>query len=190
MTEGRGLPPLARHEPVQTARSRLWRLRLRFALAAIGIAGLGATMIDPPAPRLVWNASASAPRGLYRVSPDAAVAAGDMVIARTPTPWRGLAARRHYLPANVPLVKRVAATSGDRVCAHGRTISINGIAAATRRMRDGRGRLLPWWDGCRHLREGEAFLLMAGAADSFDGRYFGPTPARDILGKAQLLWLR
>ena len=135
----------------QAARQTLRRLPFRCAMATIGIAALGMTMIDPPAPRLVWNASASAPRGLYRVSPDAAIAAGDMVIARTPAPWRILAARRHYLPANVPLVKRVAATRGDRVCARGRTVSINGIASAMRRAHDGRGRPLPWWDGCRRL---------------------------------------
>lgn len=190
MPDGPDVPLLAWSKPAHWARSARGGLGLRLAVGALGIAALGATAIDPPAPRLVWNASASAPRGLYRVSLDAEIAAGDMVIARTPTPWRELAARRHYLPANVPLVKRVAATRGDRVCARGRIISINGITAATRRMRDGEGRALPGWGGCRRLHEGEAFLLMAGAADSFDGRYFGPTPARDIIGGARLLWPR
>lgn len=190
MADGRDLSRPVGRERTQAARPTLRRLRLRFALGALGLAGLGVATIDPPAPRVVWNASASAPRGLYRVSPGAAISAGDTVIARTPAPWRALAARRHYLPSNVPLVKRVAATRGDRVCARGRTITINGTVAATRRSRDGDGRALPWWNGCRRLHNGEAFLLMAGKPDSFDGRYFGPTPARDIVGTARLLWPR
>src|SRR3546814_1519836 len=68
---------------------------------------------------LVWNASASAPIGLYSVSPGVPADPGDMVIARVPQLWRDLAARRHYLPANVPLVKRVAAAAGDDVCGLG-----------------------------------------------------------------------
>jgi type IV secretory pathway protease TraF len=34
------------------------------------------------------------------------------------------------------------------------------------------------------------FLLMSETTDSFDGRYFGPTLARDLIGKATPLWLR
>ena len=190
MPDGHDVPLLAWGEHARSRQAERRPLRLRLVLGAFGIALLGVTAIDPPAPRLVWNASASAPRGLYRVSPGARFAVGDMVIARTPMPWRALAARRHYLPANVPLVKRVAAVGGDRVCARARTITINGMAAATRRLRDAKRRPLPWWEGCRRLGEGEAFLLMTGEGNSFDGRYFGPTEAGDILGRAWLLWPR
>src|SRR3546814_14105689 len=84
--------------------------------------GLGLVLLSavlPPAPRLVWNASASAPQGLYAVTPGAWVEPGEMVIARVPLSYRQLAAARRYLPMNVPLVKRVAAYAGDRVCASG-----------------------------------------------------------------------
>lgn len=175
---------------LRAARKRRASLRLRIAISAVGLAALGITIAAPPSPRLVWNASASAPRGLYAVSPGRTLEPGDMAVARTPMPWRMLAARRHYLPANVPLVKRVVAVRGDEVCARGAAISINGLPAVTRRLRDARGRILPWWEGCVRLRKGEAFLLMAEAAASFDGRYFGVTSASDIVGRAQLLWAR
>jgi type IV secretory pathway protease TraF len=60
-----------------------------------------------PAPRLLWNASASAPIGLYRVEPDSAGSRrlGHRMAATQRSP---LAASRHYLPTGVPLVKRVA----------------------------------------------------------------------------------
>jgi conjugative transfer signal peptidase TraF len=190
VAERRALPLIAWGEALRAARGRRERLRLRFALGAFGIAALGATIAAPPAPRLVWNASESAPRGLYAVSPGRRLEPGDMVAARTPKPWRMFAARRHYLPANVPLVKRVVAVGGDEICAKGESVAINGVPAVTRRLRDAQGRILPWWEGCIVLGKGEVFLLMAKTPASFDGRYFGATAARDILGRAQLLWAR
>src|SRR3546814_18802991 len=64
----------------------------RVTVAGVGITLLGLTMAFPPAPRLVWNASASAPIGLYAVTPGAPVGPGAMVLARVPDPWRMLAA--------------------------------------------------------------------------------------------------
>lgn len=138
---------------------------------------------------LVWNASASAPMGLYRVRAGGPIRRGDMVVARIPGPARSLAARRRYLPANVPLVKRVAAGGGDRVCAVGSRISINGRRVAVRKKRDLVGRPMPWWKGCRRLGGGEYFLLMDSPL-SFDGRYFGVTRRGDVLGRAEFLWAK
>ena len=190
MLERPDLPLTAWGDALRAARARQGTLRFRVAAATSGIAALLLSAAVPPAPRLVWNASASAPRGLYVVSPDARIEAGDMVIARTPEPWRSLAARRNYLPANVPLVKRAVAVAGDEICARGASVSINGVPAVTRLARDAEGRTLPWWEGCVELRKGDVFLLMAGAPASFDGRYFGTTERRDIVGRANLLWAR
>ena len=110
-----------------------------------------------------------------------------MVIARVPAAWRRLAAVRRYLPTNVPLVKRVAAGAGDRVCASGRRVQVNGRPIVERRAVDGAGRPMRWWTGCVVLDEGALFLLM-DSPDSFDGRYFGPTLRRDIVGGARLIW--
>ena len=113
-----------------------------------------------------------------------------MVIAWVPQPARQLAAERHYIPANVPLVKRVAAVPGDSVCALGQEIFVRGRWVAERRVGDGMGRPMPWWSGCVLLRDGDYFLLMSDAPASFDGRYFGITHRGDIVGQARLLWRR
>jgi type IV secretory pathway protease TraF len=122
------------------------------------------------------------------VEPGRRVSAGETVIARLPAPWRGFAAGRRYLPERVPLVKRIAAGPGDEICALGPRLFVNGEPLAHRSRRDGKARLLPWWEGCRRLRGGEYFLLMAGHPKSFDGRYFGVTRASDIIGPARLIW--
>lgn len=144
-------------------------------------------MLIHPAPRLVWNASASAPVGLYLVL-SGNPSRGDLVLVHTPDSVRQLAAERGYLPANVPLIKRIAAAGGDAVCATGNVISINGRAAAERLVRDRIGRWLPNWSGCHLLDSGEVFLLMQGVTDSFDSRYFGPIPATMIIGRLMPLW--
>lgn len=164
----------------------------RLRLAILGSAALVLLAVPPvygPAPRLVWNASASAPIGLYWIWPGDAPARGEMAIAWAPPRWRALAAERHYLPANVPLVKRVAAVRGDLVCASGPEVSVNGVRVAARLPRDPGGRTLPWWQGCRRLGPGE-YLLLMDAPDSFDGRYFGISSERDLVGRARLIWRR
>lgn len=181
-------PLFAWGEQIRRVR-RHHRIRLMIAgLAACSIA-LGLTIVWPPAPRLVWNASASAPIGLYRVYPGAPANAGEMVVARLAARYRALAAERHYLPANVPLVKRVAAAAGSQVCARGRAILIDNRQVAVRQLSDPHGRQLPWWEGCIRLRGDELFLLM-DAPDSFDGRYVGLTQDTDVVGRAVLLWRR
>jgi conjugative transfer signal peptidase TraF len=159
------------------------------AVAAFTVSALIVTLFWQPRPLLVWNSSASAPIGLYAVAPPDHVRAGEMVIAWTPEPARSLAAERRYLPSNVPLVKRVGAARGDRVCAVGEAVWFNGRHVAARREVDGQGRPMPWWTDCHDLAEGEYFLLME-SADSFDGRYFGITRREDLVGRAVPLWTR
>lgn len=154
-----------------------------------GLMMIGGATIVGSAPRLVWNASASAPIGLYTLV-DHAARRGDLALVHTPDTVRMLAAARGYLPANVPMVKRIAASGGDVVCAEESQISIDGTPVALRFARDHSQRLLPSWTGCRRLNQDQVFLLMASVPDSFDGRYFGPTSRKSIIGKLVPLWTR
>src|SRR3546814_7581723 len=92
---------------------------MRMVAGGLGRGLVLLSAVLPPAPQLVWNESASAPQGLYDVTPGAWVEPGEMVIARVPHRYRQLADARRYLPMNVPMVQRVAAYAGDRVCASG-----------------------------------------------------------------------
>jgi len=152
------------------------------------VALLAASAAAPPAPRLVWNATPSVARGLYLVTPATRLVAGDLVVARLPERHRRLAVRRGYLPERVPLLKPVAAIAGDLVCVRGHLVLVGGRAVAARRAVDGAGRALPQWKGCVRLGDDELFLLAGTQGESFDGRYFGVSARRHVIGKARLLW--
>ncbi len=137
-----------------------------------------------PLPRLLWNASASAPTGLYALHQTDDPPLDALVAVLPPAPLAGWMAERHYLPRNVPLLKHVVAKTGQRVCRTGGTISVAGHVVGKARERDSRGRPLPVWKGCRTLRHGELFLMNPAVPDSLDGRYFGPLPASTLLGRA------
>ena len=192
MPEARELPlfrwgeELRRH---RRARRTVRRLMAAAAALAAAFTALLGTILWPPRPLLLWNASASSPLGLYLIVPPEGVSPGEMVVAWPPEFARRLGAERRYLPGNVPLVKRVAATAGDRVCAAGEAVWVNGRHVGARREFDGSGRPMPAWTGCHELAAGEYFLLM-DSPDSFDGRYFGLTRREDLVGRAVLLWAR
>lgn len=144
--------------------------------------------ITAPRPRVIWNASASLPIGLYAVQRIDRPKIGDLVFARTPDDWTLEFEARGYLPAGVPLLKRVAAASGSTVCRNETRITIDGVFAATAQHHDRYGRPLPVWRDCHRLGADEVFLLIAEHPASLDGRYLGPTPLSSIIGRATPLW--
>lgn len=155
----------------------------------LGAAVLGALAVAAPTlalwrPAVLWNTTASAPLGLYRLQPDGGPHVGDWVAVRPPSQLARWLARQGFLPAGVPLLKRIAATQPSKVCRIGTTIVIDGAVAAIARKVDRFGRPLPVWSGCYRLGHPDIFLLNADAPGSLDGRYFGPLPARLIVGKA------
>lgn len=143
-----------------------------------------------PLPRLIWNASASVPVGFYAVRNSDGLKVGELVAVAPPERVAAFLDRGGYLPRNVPLLKHVAALPGQAICRTGTRISIDRQSVGDARERDSRGRLLPVWQGCRMLRDGEIFLMNAAVPDSLDGRYFGPFPASTVLGRAVPLLTR
>ena len=158
---------------------------LTTSAATVGLALTA--FIDMPK-KLVWNASASIPLGLYTITPINHLKIGDRVAIDPPEAIASFLAERGYLPRGIPLLKTVAALSGQRVCRIGSKIIIDGVAIGEARERDRLGRALPIWQGCRNIGADEIFLMNATVADSFDGRYFGAVAAEAIIGKALPFW--
>lgn len=162
------------------------RIVLVAMLAAVGL--IAAPLLATPRPRLIWNASASVPIGLYRAEGADNLALGDLVAVMPPDELATFLAERGAVPRGVPILKHVAALAGSTVCRTGVTVTIDGRPAAVALLRDRAGRLLPTWSGCRTLVDGEAFLLNPDAPESFDGRYFGPLPVDAIVARLEPLW--
>lgn len=158
---------------------------MTLAMAASGLLALGGVSHSPT--RVIYNPTASAPLGFYAVEAAEPPHVGDLVVSRLPAGAAALADRRLYVPSSVPVVKTVAAIGGNRVCREGAKLSVDGRVIATARTRDGAGRPLPAWSGCQVLATRQV-LLLSGHPSSFDGRYFGPTDAGLVLGRARPLW--
>ena len=143
-----------------------------------------------PAPKLVWNASASVPVGLYAILPIDVIHSGELVLVLPPEAVARYLDQRGYLPRGVPILKHVLALPGQSVCRIERTITVDGTAVGDALDRDRQGRDLPAWQGCRIVAHGEMFLMNWRSDASFDGRYFGPLPASTIVGRATPLWIK
>ncbi len=165
-------------------------MRRRFIIATVAIgAGLVvAPLVSSHRPELMWNASASLPIGLYRVSLPTRIEVADLVAVTPPDELSDFLAERGYLARGVPLIKRVLALPGTTVCRYGATIVAYNHAYGEALDRDRLGRPLPAWEGCRRLTEGEDFLMNWAAPDSMDGRYFGPLPASTIIARVTPIW--
>jgi len=157
--------------------------------AAIVVCGASTSAVFRPVPKLIWNASASVPIGLYAVHPAGALQIGELLVVTPLEPLATFLDERHYLPKGVPLLKHVTALPGQTVCRAGGTITVDGIAAGVALGRDHLGRRLPTWQGCRVLAEGEVFLMNRRSPASLDGRYFGPLPTKTIVGRADPIWI-
>ncbi|MBZ9886109.1 S26 family signal peptidase [Mesorhizobium sp. CA10] len=163
----------------------------RAACMAVTLAAVAA-IVAPAAvempPLLVWNASASAPLGLYAIRRMAVPTAGALAIIEPPETVARFAAERGYLPLGVPMLKHIEALPGQEVCRVAGVITVNGLAVGVALERDGKGRALPDWQGCRTIVAAEIFVMNRNVQDSLDGRYFGPFPMGSIVGRAMPLW--
>ena len=139
-------------------------------------------------PHYIWNASNSVPIGLYRIRPATRLTVTELVAVQPPDLLAVFLDLNGYLPIGVPMLKRVLALPGQTVCRNGLTIAVDGIDVGDARERDGRGRRLPVWTGCRIIADGDVFVMNWQSANSLDGRYFGPLPASAIIGRAMPVW--
>ncbi|WP_375786949.1 S26 family signal peptidase [Bradyrhizobium sp. Pha-3] len=153
-----------------------------------GAAALIAPTVLEITPAYIWNASESVPIGLYRVQPADKLFVTELLAVQPPEPLATFLDLNGYLPAGLPMLKRVLALPGQTVCRSGLTVSVDSIEMGEARDRDNRGRPLPKWQGCRVVGEGELFVMNWQSTNSLDGRYFGFLPTSTVLGRALPVW--
>jgi conjugative transfer signal peptidase TraF len=139
-------------------------------------------------PHYIWNASSSVPIGLYHLNPVTRLTVTELVVVQPSGLLAAFLDLNGYLPIGVPMLKRVLALPGQTVCRNGLAIAVDGIDVGEARERDGRGRRLPSWHGCRIIADGDVFVMNWQSNDSLDSRYFGPLPASAVIGRAEPVW--
>lgn len=162
---------------------RTWSLIAASAIIAIALP----KVVDLPKV-LLWNPSPSAPIGLYHLRPTGNLQVNDLVVVDLPETLARFVTGRGYLPAGIPLLKRVVGLPGQTVCRIHRAITIDGVEIGAALETDQLGRPMPVWQGCRRIAADEVFLMNQDVKNSLDGRYFGPIPISSVRGAAVPVW--
>jgi len=166
-------------------KQRCWMLRL--AGAAIGSATLVTVCLIgtklPAALGYCLNRTPSEPVGIYRRVSGRAER-GTLILLNQPhesaAPLLG-----RYLPANIPLIKRIAAIPGDVVDESARGVRVNGIlwpdSAPLTHDLEGRS-LRPYPFGIHRVPIGQLWVL-SNHPRGLDSRYFGPVTESSVISR-------
>jgi conjugative transfer signal peptidase TraF len=157
-------------------------------LTLLGIGAMAWCYVVSTPYRLIYNPSESAPRGWYLQIPLRSLEINTWVLARMPTAAAELAEQRGYLPSSVPILKQIAARTGQHVCVRHGAVYVGQRVLARLRTEDGARRPLVAWNECRSLEVGEFLLINADSEVSFDSRYFGPVTNTDLIANVIPLW--
>lgn len=164
-------------------------LRL-YALAAAVILAAFCTgeTLDASGHELIVNTSPSMPLGLYWIARGAApMRRGEVVVFVPPRDMGAMIYGRGWLRRGLPLLKTVGGLAGDAFCVRGGRFLVAGADAGPVFLLDTQGRPLPQIAGCRRVGR-DHFLPVASYLErSFDGRYMGAVPVRNVLGTGYAL---
>lgn len=170
--------------------SRSSRL-MEFGVGGLSTVAAMLTLVHSSGVRI--NLTRSIPIGVYRVIDDTSpVRRGDVVLACLPSSVARLAHDRGYVPRGgscpgglVPIGKLVMALAGDTVVVSSDGLRVNGQSVQNSRalMRDAAGRELRGIPrGHYPVSTGEVWLIGASPR-SFDCRYIGPVPIRNVIAR-------
>ena len=174
------------------------RRGLAVTAGALGALSLGILVAEASGLRV--NATASMPRGIWRVEvARARIERGEVVSVCLPDRVEiREAAQRGYISVGAcpgghePLIKPVAAIPGDLVTVTARGVAVNGerVADSGALGKDSAGRpLRPIAAGAYRVPADAVWLLSGHDPRSVDSRYFGAVPVSNIQGIARPVWV-
>jgi type IV secretory pathway protease TraF len=152
------------------------------SIAVVLLAAVAGRAIDPGT-MILRNGTKSMPLGFYVRDPSGEPTTGAVIAFRPPA-----IALAHGWPADIPMLKRVVAVGGDKVCTDGGVLAVNDVWLGLVLDRLPNSRPLPVWKDCRVLQADEVFPFATGLPDSFDGRAYGPVNVSDLVGVFVPVW--
>lgn len=155
-------------------------------LAILVVSLLSLALIVPALLGLRLNDSPSLPVGLYMATSDQTATLVEFCPAE---PYASLAAVRGYRDegncpdGGAPLMKPIAARSGDSIdlSAHGVTVNGEALPNSAVLSVDTKGRSLEHWPFGKYVvQTGTVWVISSYSPRSFDSRYFGPIDLKEI----------
>lgn len=135
---------------------------------------------------LVYNFTDSLPKGLYLVMPGP-VNKGELIAFEPPPIAAELIRSRKYLRKEGVLLKQIVGAKGDSIYTKNGEFFVNCESYGGFVATDKEGRFMPRFSFCGKLPEDRVVVAIKGKDNSFDSRYFGPVPNRNILGRLLLI---
>lgn len=167
-------------------------LAKRLGIVVLGI--LVFTVMTPGLIGLRLNNSRSLPVGIYMVTSDRAATLVEFCPAQ---PYGSLAAARGYrdegncADGGAPLMKPIAARSGDHVEVSVDGVAVNGniLPNSAALAVDPKGRTLEHWPFGKYVVEsGMVWVISSYNRRSFDSRYFGPVSVASVRDRVRPLF--
>lgn len=160
----------------------LWPLGL--AIIGLLILELGIWVVQQQGYGITYQVSSSMPRGLYLTRPIDRLERGNWVILYPPNFATTYLLRYHFIPQSRLLLKSIAAVPGDFVCQQEHRLWINQHAVAVLLDQDVHHQTIAQRHFCQRLSTDEYLVIGLHDPRSYDGRYFGPVPRRNIIAQA------
>ena len=132
------------------------------------------------------NLSPSVPCGIYFVIPkilQADYQKGDMVLFEVPAKIKQFMTQREYIDKNTYLLKQIQALEGDTYYVDDKAIYVNDEYVGDISTRDSLGRSIIPQYGKHHVNKGYFLPIGLNNKNSYDGRYFGEVPIKNIKNK-------
>lgn len=157
---------------------------LIISLLFIGMVRTTVSIVKNLGYHITFSSTKSMPRGLYLVIPAKKFSPQEIVEFTPPNNTLTFLKNKNWIPKSGRMIKYVFAVPNDKVCISGSSIWVNNNKIASVHKYYDKNKLLPQTKFCGKLNTDEYLLLSTQNKRSFDGRYFGITPAKKILGKA------
>lgn len=130
---------------------------------------------------IIYNPTPSVEEGFY-VYAGQEYGRGQIILFSTPQAVKDYTAANYAAAPLEHFLKPVLAAKGDHVCYRQGQFFLNGAFLSDVQKYDSAGKPLPVWKGCRVLGADEYFVFSDRVRNSFDSRYYGPVPEKDIVG--------